>query len=151
MRPSPSLEDRTAGITIRVEGRFGRPGKIEFALAGQPVGSVVLPRMQFAVAAILAKVAKKAPANSPHAYLSYGELAEQLAIQGVTKTANPQSAVKTVQRLRETISDHDIADLYWVDAENANDFAYALIERDAQLGYRINIHPENLLLEIATL
>ncbi len=124
---------------------------VEFMLAGGLVESFGLPKMQWAVVAILADAAKNAPAGSLDAFVSSRQLASRLRQRGVIARADAQNAIRTVYRLRERLEKFAITNGLSGPAlsEPASKFANVLITRDTELGYRINLHPNALEIEFA--
>lgn len=137
-------------VTVRVDGRhFGDHGKVEFTLAGQLVDVVVLPKVEWAVFAILAEAARNAPVHSLDAFISSSQLAYRLKKEGVVAFADPQNAIRSVYRLRKRLGKLKIAELLRGPAvsESAFDFASVLITRGL-LGYRINLPPDDIELQL---
>ncbi len=135
-----------------VGGRWGAPGMVQFILAGQFVDSVGLPKMQWAVLAILADAATKAPVRSLDAFVSSRQLASQLKERGLVDIADAQNAIRIVYSLRKRLEKFAIAEVFqrFCASEPTSKFANVLITRDKLLGYRINLHPDNLELELPT-
>ncbi len=137
-------------LAIRVIGRFGAAGKVEFTLAGQLVDAVQLPKGEWAVFAILAAAARGAPDHSIEAYISSKQLATRLRKRNIIEVDDPQIAIRAVARLRKRLGRLEIARLLFEIGvkENPDDFAKLLIERNHLFGYRINLSPDDLYLEI---
>lgn len=144
-------------FAIRLIGNFGVAGTVEFSLAGQVVDSVLLPKGEWAVMAILAATALEAPVQSIEAYHTSKQLAARLKKKSIIKTGDQQIAIRAVSRLRKRLRTLKIATLLSPDDPNdvlgddlgdvPFDFANVLIERSNLLGYRLNISPADLQLE----
>jgi hypothetical protein len=138
-------------LSIRVSGRFGLAGKIEFTVSGESAGDVLLPKVQWAALAVLALAASKAPAHSIDAFVSSAQLARQLFHWKIVEIDDPQNAIRTVFRLRKRLSQLAIAGLFAERGrvESQKEFAELLIQRNNLLGYRLNVHPDQLKVDIA--
>ena len=135
-----------ANLALRVVGRrWGEAGRVEFLLASRLVDKVVLPKMEWAVFAVLSEAAALAPVDSLDAFLSSRQLANRLLQRGVIDSADPMKGIRTVYRLRERLETLPIANaICAMLAAPPNNFASSLIMRDKLLGYRINLHPDDL-------
>lgn len=138
-------------LSIRVSGRIGLAGKIEFILAGENAGDVLLPKVQWAALATLALTASKTPVNSIDAFVSSASLASQLFRWNIVEIADPQNAIRTIFRLRKRLAQLAIAGLFAERGrvESPKEFAELLVQRNNLLGYRLNVHPDQLKVDIA--
>lgn len=143
-------EDPPDDLTISVIGPgIGTPGTLEFRWAGQLIDSPSLSKLQWAIFAILAVATKYADAGSPDAYTSSKRLANRLKEKNVVDAADPQNAISSVARLRGRIANLAIAGIYEMKGPTGptDGFGHQVVLRDKHLGYRINIHPDNLELK----
>ena len=137
-------------LSVRVSGRFDFPGKIEFNLAGDNAGDIVLPKVQWAAAVLLAQRASVAPVKSIDAFVSSANLAKQLFDSKIVEVDDPQNAIRTIFRLRKGLAELGIAGLF---AERGRvktrkEFAELLVQRHNLLGYRLNVHPDQLKVDV---
>lgn len=142
-------------LQLRVSGDgWGAPGIAEFLLPQLPPDesdSIVLPKMELAELAILVEAALDAPARSSSAFVSSALLASRLQGRGLVDIPNSHNAIRTVYRFRKRLRQAPPAiaqRLSWPAGSDPVDaFARTVIIRDKQLGYRINLHPDNLELD----
>ena len=142
-------------LQLRISGDgWGAPGIADFLLgplAPSEPDSIVLPKMELAVLAILVEAALDAPPRSSSAFVSSPLLANRLHGRGLVDVAVSHNAIRTVYRFRKRLRKEPptIAQrLAWpADSDPVRSFARTLITRDKKLGYRIDLHPDNLELD----
>ena len=128
---------------IRVAGRYGEGGLVELHCNPHPSVHLVLPKMEWAVFAILAQTAVNWPPGSTLAFQTSKSLAELMRSVLADNQVRAQNVIRTISRLRARFNDTGLAEYFAkVDViESKADFGKTMLEHDAKLGYRISIAP----------
>ena len=139
-------------VGFRAVGRYRTGGRLEILVDGRRRDELSFSSAEWIVLVLLLKAAKRVSADDPFAaYVDVCHLVEQMQdISAQLRTYSPFRAVvsETVHRnickLREKLKQATARESLFGDSIAKDEWAPLLLERDQQLGYRLNVLPNNV-------
>ena len=134
-------------LDIKFSGKQSM-GILEFTVRGIYAGYEVVPPNPWAIVLILAEYGKNHPLAS--SFLTAKELANSLAKRYGVYSTDPLEVVRTVYRLRTSLSKLVIAEKLASNGflPRASDFGKVLIHHNNSLGYRFNLPAKHITIDL---
>ena len=147
--PAPSFHSR---IKLQAVGRYRTGGRLRVFVDGRLTDDLNFTSAEWIVLVLLLEAAKQVATERPFAaYIDTGTLVQQMQeISKQLREASPFCAVvdvtvhRNINKLRDKLKHASARRTLFAGTLAKRQWAHLLLERDRQLGYRLNVLPNQI-------